>query len=71
MTHTCGGNDDYRQLPGEECKACEREEQESMNDMNMICEHDVNEDDCMECGAKHDALADRHREQQDWTHFHD
>lgn len=54
-----------------ECEQCADEEEcGEENDMPMICEHDIEEDDCAECQAKFDRMADAHRDQQDWNHHH-
>lgn len=66
---TCHHGTYYEQV---ECEQCADEEEcgGEENDMPMICEHGIEEDDCAECGAKFDRMADAHRAQQDWNHFH-
>lgn len=62
----------------EDCAICspelheddERHEMEMRSELDTICEHGVDEDDCMECGARMDALAERSIEQAEWDHFH-
>lgn len=62
-------------LDNDECAQCdaadERREQELRSEMEVTCEHDMEEDDCPACGAKMDALADLQRERDDFAHFHD
>jgi hypothetical protein len=56
---------------GDECEKCDEEHDREMeSDMPTICEHDIEEDDCSECQAKFDRMADAHRAQQEWNHFH-
>lgn len=56
-----------------ECEECADEEEIGDgldSELETYCEHDILEDECHECQAKFDNLADKHREQQDWNHFH-
>lgn len=60
---------------GDGCAACDEEDEEDdRQQMEMespeYCKHDIELSECYECTAELDAAADRHREQQEWNHFH-
>lgn len=58
---------------GDGCETCEEEHERRMDaecDQTEYCKHDLEFSECHECGAEMDAAAERHREQQDWNHWH-
>lgn len=54
----------------EDCQDCDNRDAQFFNDMEMTCEHDMNEDDCHICQAEYDRLAEQARERQEWDHYH-
>jgi hypothetical protein len=59
----------------EDCEPCiDREDREWQAlcdaDEPRYCKHDIPEQECLDCGAEMDALADKARESAEWNHFH-